>query len=694
MGGVTTKGAADTIITADYLVTMNADFELHNPGALAIEGNEIVAVGPKAEVTAAYTATSRVDCGNTVLMPGLINTHGHAPMVLLRALADDLRLDVWLMGYMMPVENEFVTPHFCWLGTQLAAAEMIRCGTTTFADMYYFEEAVADAAVQAGIRAVCSQSVLKFPTPDSASYDEGLERARDYIARWKGHPLVVPSVAPHAPYTVTPELLEAAVEMALEFDVPLHIHIAETAQEVQDHRDRYGMPPVPWLKKLGIFEAKTTAAHCVHVDEGEIRTLAHHHVGVAHNPSSNMKLASGAAPVSRMLEAGLNVGIGTDGAASNNDLDMIEEIRLASFLGKLATMNPTALPARKVIEMATIMGAKALHLDALTGSLEPGKRADLITISLDDARHTPEFERDPDNIYSRLLYAAHQEDVQDVMVNGVWLMRGRQLQTVDVASLREEADQLAGRIDRFLIQREESVLNKLVAIGDVAQERSFEVQVKIRGADLEALEQKFRSLSQVRFLRGSERYQYDTYFIFHDEWGSRLRYREDEVMGLETSEITDVIYRLTLTSETKEREFENSVLLSRSRFDARATRSLRFYREYFNPEETVEVHKHRRRFHIRYGGTDFALNFDRMIKPAEDGVFMEIKSRTWSRQDAERKAALIGELIEQLALPDGALVRAEYSDLARKGAVGEAQAEATEDAAASAEPNTPARSDA
>jgi 5-methylthioadenosine/S-adenosylhomocysteine deaminase len=380
-----------------------------------------------------------------------------------------------------------------------------------------------------------------------------------------------------------------------------------------------------------------------------------------------MKLASGIAPVVQMLRMGLNVGIGTDGAASNNDLDMIEEIRIASFLGKVATMDPTALPARTIIAMATSMGARALHIEAITGSLEPGKRADIIAVAMNTVRHLPRFRRDPDSLYAQLLYASHREDVRDVMVNGAWVMRDHRLLTVDVEALKEEANDLARKVDHFLIQREESVLSKLIAIGGVAQERSFEVQVKIKNVDLEVLERQLRASPEVRFLRGSERNQYDTYFLFDDRWGSRLRYREDEVMGLESGEITDLIYRLTLTNMAKEREFENSVLLSRSRFDAPATRSLRFYREYFAPDKVVEVHKFRRRFHIRYGGTDFALNFDRILKPedVDNAAFLEIKSRTWSRQDAERKAALIGDLLDLLEVPQSALVKAEYLDLAQ-----------------------------
>ena len=657
------KTTVDKLITADFVITMNPTYDVYTPGAVAVTGDSIVAVGPRDTLIAAYTAKEQLDAGNAVVMPGFVNTHGHAPMTLLRALVDDLRLDVWLMGYMMPVESNFVNPNFCWMGTQLAAAEMIRSGTTTFMDMYYFEEAVADAAVQAGLRAVCAQSVLRFPTPDASSYDEGLARTRDFLMRWKDHPLIIPAIAPHAPYTITTDLLEAAVRLALEYDAPLHIHVAETAQEVEDHRKEYGIPQVAWLKKFGVFEAKTTAAHCVHLDEGEIRTLQHHNVGVAHNPSSNMKLSSGMAPISRMLEMGINVGIGTDGAASNNDLDMIEEMRLASFLAKVATMNPTVLPARQVIEMATIMGARAMHIDHLTGSLEAGKRADLIVISMDDARHMPYFRHFADSLYGRLAYAMNQEDVRHVMVNGAWLMRDRRLLTVDIEALREETGLLAKKIDAFLIRREESVLNKLVAIGGVAQDKTFEVQVKVRSNDLTALKLRLHASPDITFLRGSQRTQYDTYFVFDDQEESRLRYREDEVRPLDSDELIDVIYRLTLTTTAKEREYEYSVLLSRARFDAAATRSRRFYQEYFKPQRLIEIHKTRRRYHIRYGGTDFALNLDQIIKPENGGSYLEIKSRTWSRQDAERKAALISELLKALKVPDEALIRAEYVDL-------------------------------
>ncbi len=652
----------DTILTGGSVATMNDDFALFTSGAVAVRDGIIEGVGPADQIAAAYTADEVVDCSGCAVIPGLINAHTHAPMTLLRGLADDLRLDVWLMGYIMPVEREFVRPDFCWLGTQLACAEMIRSGTTCFADMYYYEETVADAAAQAGIRAVCAETVLKFPTPDALSYDEGLEHARDFIMRWKGHPLITPAVGPHTPYTTTAELLQACAQLALEFDVPLHIHIAETLQEVEEHRAEYGMPMVPWVKKQGVFEAKVTAAHCVHLDEGEMHTLLHHGVGVAHNPTSNLKLASGIAPVVRMLELGLNVGIGTDGPASNNDLDMWEEMRLAALLAKGATSDPTALPARQALAMATIGGARALHMDEFVGSLEPGKRADVTVVDMCNTHNTPKFSRDREALYAQLVYAAKGSDVRDVMCHGQWLMRERRLLTLDEQALGAEAAGIARKIDTFLIQREESVLSKLLVIGQVAQEKTFEVQVKVLLTDAAPVESLLDG-PEIMVLKPSLRRQYDTYFLFDDPYHSRIRYREDELLD-EDGQVQDVFYRLTLTGEMKEREYVRSVLLSRSRFDAPATRSLRFYREYFQPVTEVEVHKERRRYHVRYGGTDFAVNLDRLTKPELPVVFLEIKSRTWSRQDAERKAELIGELLGLLHVQEPELVRREYVEVA------------------------------
>ncbi len=386
---------ADILLTNAHVLTMDENLGQYNPGALAVIGDSIAAVGPEAEIRKEYQGKETIDCGGKVLMPGLINAHTHVPMTLLRGLADDLRLDVWLMGYMMPVEREYVSPEFVRLGTSLGCAELIRSGVTTFNDMYYFEEDIAKATAAAGMRAVCGQTVLKFPTPDANSYEDAMERARDYIKRWKDHPLIVPSIAPHAPYTCTNEILHAATDLAMEFDVPLHIHIAETALEVENMRNEQGMPVVPYVKKLGLFEAKVIAAHCVHIDTGEMRTLLHAGAGVAHNPSSNLKLASGFAPVVKMLETGLNVGIGTDGAASNNDLDMFEEVRLAAFIAKAVNNDPTSLPASLALTMATRLGAQALHIGHLTGSLTPGRRADLILINIAPLHNSPSLSGQP-----------------------------------------------------------------------------------------------------------------------------------------------------------------------------------------------------------------------------------------------------------------------------------------------------------
>jgi 5-methylthioadenosine/S-adenosylhomocysteine deaminase len=661
----------DIILSGGTVVTMDPRFSLFDPGAVAIRGGEIVAVGREETITTDYQVTERVDCRGKAVMPGLINGHTHAPMTLLRGLADDRRLDVWLTGYMMPVEREFVRPGFCWLGTQLACAEMIRTGTTCFADMYYYEETVADATARAGLRAICGQTILKFPAPDALSYDESVAYARDFIQRWKGHPLITPCVAPHAPYTATPEMLQAAADLALEYDVPLQIHVAETSHEVEELRAATGMRVVPWLKEQHVLATKVIAAHCVHLDEDEMMMLVQHNAGLVHNPTSNLKLASGFAPVAHMLKLGLNVGIGTDGAASNNDLDMFEEVRLAALLAKGVTLDPTAVPARQALEMATSRGARALHLDRWIGSLQPGKRADVIVVDLSPVHNSPSFRHDEQSIYSQLVYAAKSSDVIHVMCEGVWLMRDRILLTVDEQALLDDARRLARKIDTFLIEREESVLRKLVAIGGLARKETFEVQVKVH-----LPEQKTQALEEVlagpdfTIITSSQRRQFDTYFLFHDPWSSRIRHREDEVLARDSIEpvpadqVSEVIYRLTLTNETKEREYANSVLLSRARFDAPADRSRRFYREYFQPDEEREVDKQRHRFHVRYRNTEFNINIDRIVQPPIPGVFLEIKSRTWSAQDAQHKAELIGDLLKRFDVDEGQLLREEYLSLA------------------------------
>jgi 5-methylthioadenosine/S-adenosylhomocysteine deaminase len=647
----------DILLTNALVVTMDEEFTLHASGSVAISGSAIAAVGNIADD---FDAAETVDCRGRVVMPGLVNAHTHAPMTLLRGLADDLRLDVWLMGYMMPVEREFVRPDFVALGTRLACAEMIRSGTTCFADMYYFEEAVADAAAAAGVRALCAQTVLKFPTPDATSYEDALESARAFIEKWKGHPLVVPSVAPHAPYTCTAEIFRACAELAAEFDVPLHTHLAETALEVERSRKEYGMPVIPWVKKQRVFDARVLAAHCVHVDEGEIRALHDAHAGVAHNPTSNLKLGSGVAPVAKMIELGVNVGIGTDGPASNNDLDMFEETRLAALVAKGISGDPTAIPARTALAMATRLGARAMHLGDLTGSLEPGKRADLIVVGLDQSHATPRFERDANAIYSQLVYAAKSTDVVDVLCDGRWLMRDRRLLTLDEADLLSAARDVARRIDAFLMQREESVLQKLIAIGGAAEQESFEIQVKARLGSEESVLRALES-EDIAIIRSVHYHQYDTYFFFDDPEQGRLRYREDEFLD-DQNQVINARARLTLTGPSHEGAF-GSVLLFRSRFFAPATHSPRFYREYFQPAREREVEKDRRRWLVAYRGVQFYVHLDRLLNPATDGYFVEVKSRTWSRRDAQDKAAVITEFLERLGARPDDMIEADYVEL-------------------------------
>ncbi|HZJ24263.1 MAG TPA: amidohydrolase family protein, partial [Anaerolineales bacterium] len=536
-----------------------------------------------------------------------------------------------------------------------------RSGITTFNDMYYFEDDVAQATASAGLRAVCGQTVMKFSTPDAASFEDSLAMAREFIQKWKGHPLIVPAVAPHAPYTCTAEILRATAELAREFDVPLHTHLSETAFEVENMRSEQGIPVIPYVKKQGLLDAKVIAAHCVHIDVGEIRTLMHAGAGVSHNPSSNLKLASGFAPVMRMLETGLNVGIGTDGPASNNDLDMFEEVRLAAFIAKAVTNDPTSLPASQALLMATRLGAQALHIGHLTGSIEAGKRADLILVDVSPLHNSPSFKRAPDNAYAQIVYAGKSTDVSDVMVNGKWLMRAHQLLTLNEDDLLKQAAEIAKKIDAFLIEREQSVLSKLIALGGSIEEESFEVQVKVKITDpapiIEAMKRP-----EIEVIRRRHYSEHDIYFFFDDPLQGRLRYREDDFIDDVKGIITNVRGRLTLIGQKREGKFENEVLLSRSRYIAPASQSPRFYREYFKPKSETQIDKNRLRWLIKYKGTEFFVNLDHVTEP-ELGRFIEIKSRTWSRKDADNKAHLVKELLSLLGAADGETVTKDYIDI-------------------------------
>lgn len=657
--------SAKYILRNAIILTMDEEYHLYEPGAIAIGSDSILAVGLEENILQLFSSENIMDCGGKVLMPGLINAHTHVPMSLLRGLADDLRLDVWLMGYMMPVEREFVTPEFVRLGTQLSCTESIRSGVTCFADMYYYEDEVAKATAEIGMRAVCGQTVLKYPSPDAESYESALEYAREYIQKWKDHPLIVPAIAPHAPYTCTEEILSATTSLAVEFNIPLHTHIAETAAEVENSNKEHGMSVVPYIEKLNIFDAKVIAAHCVHVEEGEMHTLKRHNAGVIHNPTSNLKLASGMAPVTKMLELGLNVGIGTDGPASNNNLDMFEEMRLTALLAKGSTGDPTALPAKTALTMATRIGAESLHIGNITGGLEPGKRADLILVEISPLHNAPRFQRDPEGIYSQLVYAAKSSDVTDVMVNGQWLMRDHQLLSVDETQIIETANQFATKIDTFLIKREGSVLSKLVAIGGAEQQESFEVQAKVRIQETQK-EQIIKALQKPDFeiLYHRNYHEYDTYFQFEDPEQGVLRYREDEFIN-EDGEVSNIRYRLTHIGKARERDFPSGALLSRSRFIASATHSRRFYREYFLPSYETFIEKDRLRWRVIFRGTTFYINLDRMDQP-DIGTFLEVKSRTWSLRDAEVKAEMIGALIKTLGISTEEIVTDDYLEFVKE----------------------------
>src|SRR5512135_332969 len=543
----------DTILAHGTVITMDDSFTLIEDGAVAIRGDSFVDLGSTDRILHDHTAAEVIDCHKCAIIPGLINSHTHVPMTLLRGLADDLRLDVWLMGYMMPVEREFVTPDFVRLGTLLGCAEMIRSGVTTFADMYYFEDAIAEATVQAGLRGVLAQTVLKFPAPDAASYEDSIEACRKFIEKWKGHPLIVPAVGPHAHYTCPPEVLAACVALATEYNVPLHTQVSETTFEVDESRKVHGMPVVPWIKKHGLLDTQLIAAHCVHVDNGEIRSLQRAGAGVVHNPSSNLKLASGLAPVAEMIQQNVKLGIGTDGTASNNDLDMFEEMRLTSFVAKGAARDPLVVPARTTLMLATIGGARAIHVDHITGSLEVGKRADVIVVDLTGLHNTPRFSHDPNAVYSQIVYACKSTDVRDVWCNGRALMRDRKLLTIDIEFVVEQAQAIATKIDAFLIAREGNVLNKLIAIGGLAQEESYEVQVKAAIESPERVELAMQR-NQLNIIRSSVRKQYDTYFLFGQAAQERIRYREDELLNADGS-IKESRYSLTYTQPVKEREY-------------------------------------------------------------------------------------------------------------------------------------------
>lgn len=655
----------DTILTGGTVVTMNEQYDIFPNGAVAIKGSQIVSVGPAGEISESFQADETIDCNGQYIIPGLINAHTHVPMSLLRGLADDLRLDVWLMGYIMPTEREFVSPEFCRLGTQLGCAEMIRGGVTTYADMYYYEDEIATATDEIGMRAVLGETILKFPAPDAESFEESLDYTRKFIEKWINHERITPAVAPHAPYSSTKDMLKQCAQLAMQYDTLVVIHISESSQEEDDNFEEYGMRVVPYIKSTGLFNAKVLAAHCVHINEGDIETLYEHDVTVSHNPQANLKLANGIAPVTEMLENHVTVGIGTDGPASNNDLDMFEEMRLAALLAKSASVNPTALPARQALAMATIAGARALFLGDTTGSLEPGKCADLIVMDATTPHNLPHFRRDENAVYSQIVYAGKSADVQHTMCHGQWLMQNRTLKTIDLDAVMTEANTYSDKVDAFLTAHEGDVLSKLLAVGGIERSESFEIQAKAK-VDDSAIIQSLLEHPDVEILREVEYRQYDTYFLFDKPDAGRVRYREDDKID-KNGEVTEVRARLTFTMPTKEREFNSTSLLSHSRFIAPADRPLRFYEEYFNASRIENLQKSRRRWRIHFQDVLYYVNVDNILDPKIPGNFIELKSRTWSLTDAQHKADGIQEMMRILGIKSDQIVRRDYLEMQPEG---------------------------
>lgn len=654
--------AIDLLLVHGAVVTMDSDYQVILDGAVAVNGKEIVAVGATADLVARYAARETVDCSACAIIPGLVNGHAHVPMSLLRGLVADQQLDVWLFGYMFPVESRFVDRDFVFTGTQLSCAEMIRGGTTTFVDMYYFEEEVARAADLAGMRAICGQTVMRLPTPDATSFEEGLERARVFIEQWHGHDRIVPTIAPHAPYTCTDAIYREAAALCRRYGMPLVTHLSETEREVDESRTEREVTPIRYAKRVGAFDGKCIAAHCVHATEDDIRLLREQHVGVVPCPSSNLKLASGIAPIRRFIEANLRVGLGTDGPASNDDQDMFTEVHLAALLPKGVSGDPTAVPARDALALATSSGARAVHLDHLIGSLEPGKRADIAIVTLGRLHSAPRYHYSADAIYSHLVYGARSADIRDVLVDGRFLLRDSALLTIDETEVLHRAQAIADKIDSFLAEREDNLLDKILAIGGVQQSEIFEVQAKAQ-IDARTAERVIQSISEegITITKASERTQYDTYFIWDDEERGRIRIREDH--RTDPGARAEPKYTITLTAPAKRGDYDTAVLLGRARYTAPADRTLRFYREYFQPDRIIDIEKRRRRWRILFGDADFALNLDTLVGHTHPGPYLEIKSRTWSRKDAEHKIDLIGELLVRFGVPESALVKQEYVEL-------------------------------
>jgi 5-methylthioadenosine/S-adenosylhomocysteine deaminase len=432
----------DLLIKNGIILTMDRDGSIVNPGYVAVKGDRIEGIGT-GDVKSAG-AKKVIDAKGGLVLPGLINGHTHAAMTLFRGLADDLPLMEWLNNYIFPAESR-MDADFVYVGTLLACAEMILSGTTTFCDMYLFEDEVARAAQEAGMRCLVGEVLYDFPSPNYGPIDAGLDYTESLIHKWRDHPLVSIAVEPHAVYTCSPELLTAANELALKHGVPLIIHVAETASEIEVVREKYGKRPFEHLESLGILGPHFIADHCVHLDASEMERIAGHDVKVVNNPESNMKLASGVSPVSQLLARGITVALGTDGCASNNNLDLFAEMDTAAKLHKVRTMDPTVLDALTVLRMATNHGARALGYGKSIGVLETGQKADIIIVDTWKPHLTPMY-----NPYSHLVYAAKGHDVSHSIINGRLIMEDRHLLTLDLQEVMSRAREKAETVLQWL----------------------------------------------------------------------------------------------------------------------------------------------------------------------------------------------------------------------------------------------------
>jgi len=439
------KESADTMVTG-MVVTMDGNRSIYDDGAVVVAGDSIVAVGPRAEIAARYKTRQTIDARGKLVLPGFINGHTHVPMTLFRGLHDDVTLNDWLHKYIFPAEAKNVNEEFVRWGTRLAAAEQIRSGITTFADMYYFEDAVAEETKKAGMRGVLGETFIDFPAPDNKRNAAMLAYTEKFLQKWHGDPLIHAAPAPHSIYTCSQKTLQDTAALARKYHAPILIHVAEMKKELDDSLKNNGTTPVQYLDQIGVLGPDVVAAHCIYIDETDRKILAQRQVGCVHNPSSNMMLASGVAPVTETRAAGVAVGLGTDGpAGSNNDLDLMEEIDLAAKLAKISKMSPLALNANAVVGMATIEGARALHMEKEIGSLEKGKKADLIVISLDEPNAVPMYD-----VYAQIAYALKASDVETVMIGGRLVMKDHKLLTVDeeaaIAKAREYEKSVAASL--------------------------------------------------------------------------------------------------------------------------------------------------------------------------------------------------------------------------------------------------------